>query len=74
MPPSRRTASKAAAAAAAKHAKDIKAFDAQQAAADRQKQQEIEFLSQQTKLHEDHAKQRASQKMRLERELRESQQ
>ncbi|KAI1523551.1 hypothetical protein PtrSN001A_011255 [Pyrenophora tritici-repentis] len=72
MPPSRRTASKAAAAAAAKHAKDIKAFDAQQAAADRQKQQEIEFLSQQTKLHEDHAKQRASQKMRLERELREN--
>ncbi|KAI0604540.1 hypothetical protein TUN205_11212, partial [Pyrenophora tritici-repentis] len=50
------------------------ADNAQQAAADRQKQQEIEFLSQQTKLHEDHAKQRASQKMRLERELRESRQ
>ncbi|EFQ95799.1 hypothetical protein CFE70_004734 [Pyrenophora teres f. teres 0-1] len=70
MPPSNGNAL----SAAVKNHQDKAAFNAQQAVADKQKQKEIEILAQQSKLYTDRAKDVVSQKLRLERELKESQQ
>ncbi|KAK1913743.1 hypothetical protein P3342_006986 [Pyrenophora teres f. teres] len=70
MPPSNGNAL----SAAVKNHQDKAAFNAQQAVADKQKQKEIEILAQKSKLYTDRAKDVVSQKLRLERELKESQQ